>query len=107
MAKKTNGARFGSRYGRKIRERVLNIERKYKHIRQECPFCGKKTVKRLSYGVFVCENCGKKFAGGAYTAVTLSRRVLGKIYDKYGKVHKDKLDVKEIEKEIETIEGEE
>jgi large subunit ribosomal protein L37Ae len=98
------GARFGSRYGRKIRQRVHNIEKKYKYVKQVCPFCGKKSVKREAYGIYHCLNCDKKFAGGAYEPSTLAKRVLSKIYDKYGNVHKHKLNVKEIEKETEEIE---
>ena len=98
MVKKTKeNARFGSKYGTKIRKRVLKVERKYKFIKQVCPYCGTKKVKRLSTGIFECNNCGKKFAGGAYEPETLGRRILNKLYDKYGKSLKSKISEKDLE----------
>jgi len=105
MVKKAkDNARFGSRYGTKIRKRVTKVEKKYKYVKQICPYCGEKKVKRLSTGIYECSNCGKKFAGGAYEPETLARRVLNKLYDKYGKSIKSKVSEKEI-KEIEKIEN--
>ncbi|MDT7890495.1 MAG: 50S ribosomal protein L37ae [Candidatus Nanopusillus sp.] len=59
-------ARFGSRYGKKIRELVAETEKKYKNKRLKCPFCNDISVKRLSYGIWYCTHCGKKFTGKAY-----------------------------------------
>jgi large subunit ribosomal protein L37Ae len=56
--------RFGVRYGKKIRDEVLLVERRQKQ-KQKCPFC-KKTVKRLAKGIWQCRKCKKKFTGGAY-----------------------------------------
>ena len=64
MARKSySSARFGARYGVKSRRRVAAIEREKKF---DCPSCGNKTAKRISTGIFKCEKCGAKFAGGAY-----------------------------------------
>jgi len=60
-------ARFGPRYGKKIRELVAEIEKKYKNKRLKCPFCNNISVKRLSYGIWYCTHCGKKFTGKAYS----------------------------------------
>ncbi len=60
-------ARFGARYGKKIRELVAEIEKKYKNKRLKCPFCNNISVKRLSYGIWYCTRCGKKFTGKAYS----------------------------------------
>ncbi|MFZ8801099.1 MAG: 50S ribosomal protein L37ae [Candidatus Nanopusillus sp.] len=59
-------ARFGSRYGKKIRALVAETEKKYKNKRLKCPFCNNISVKRLSYGIWYCIHCGKKFTGKAY-----------------------------------------
>ena len=58
--------RFGARYGRKLKDKVLKIEKvqKAKHI---CPYCGKSGgVKRLSSGIWYCKKCDTKFTGKAY-----------------------------------------
>lgn len=65
--------RFGARYGRRIKVRVLEVERLQKQ-RHECPACTKKTLKRLSKGVWECASCGMKMAGGAYYPDVLVKR---------------------------------
>jgi len=70
--------RFGSRYGVGIRKRLLKVEDK--QIKpQECPFCKFKKVKRESTGIFICNKCGKKFAGGAYLPQTTSGAIIKKM----------------------------
>lgn len=81
----TYNSRFGSRYGGKVRKNVYAVEAEYKFIKQDCPFCGKKAVKRKAAGVFVCGNCNKKFAGGAYKTETRSKDLIKKQFDKFGK----------------------
>ncbi len=58
--------RFGSRYGRKLRDKISEIEI-IQRKKQQCPYCLKSGVKRLSVGVWHCNKCGSKFAGKAYT----------------------------------------
>jgi len=62
--KVSSTGRFGVRYGKKIREEVLLVERRQKQ-KQKCPFC-KKNVKRLAKGIWQCNKCKKKFTAGAY-----------------------------------------
>ena len=57
--------RYGTRYGRKIRRIVLEIEQKQKK-KQKCPYCQKLNAKRLAKGLWECTKCHKKFTGGAY-----------------------------------------
>lgn len=64
MVKKITARGFGARYGKRVRQKYAQIELKQR-AKQKCPFC-KKTVKRLSAGIWKCKNCGKKFASGAY-----------------------------------------
>ena len=45
-------ARFGSRYGKGIRENLAEIEKKYRNKKLKCPFCNNISVKRLSYGIW-------------------------------------------------------
>ncbi len=67
MAKKVGSTgRFGVRYGRKIRQRVLEIEQKQKQ-KHKCPYCHAIKVKRLSTGIYKCNKCNSKFTGKAYT----------------------------------------
>ena len=65
-SKKTKSAgRFGARYGKKIRDKLVKVESKQRK-KQKCPFCKKLGVKRLSKGIWKCQKCGKKFTGGVY-----------------------------------------
>jgi large subunit ribosomal protein L37Ae len=60
---------FGSRYGTVARKRyatlVSALRRSY-----ECPQCHITAVHRVSVGIWSCNRCGFKFAGGAYAPVT-------------------------------------
>lgn len=62
--------RFGSRYGKRIRDKVAEIEavQKKRHV---CPKCDMPYVKRISTGIWQCKKCGAKFAGGAYIPKTV------------------------------------
>jgi large subunit ribosomal protein L37Ae len=64
-----SAGRFGSRYGKKVRQLVSDIERtqKQRHI---CPKCDMPYVDREVAGIWKCRKCGTKFAGGAWTTVT-------------------------------------
>ncbi|MCD4666695.1 50S ribosomal protein L37ae [archaeon] len=68
MATKKVGStgRFGARYGRKVRQRVLAVEKKLK-AKHKCPYCKKLQVKRLASGIWFCNSCKAKFSGKAYT----------------------------------------
>jgi large subunit ribosomal protein L37Ae len=64
--KKTKSAgRFGARYGRSVRAKLVNVESKQRK-KQKCPFCGKVGIKRLSNGIWKCKKCDKKFASDTY-----------------------------------------
>ena len=57
--------RFGARYGKKVRERLVKVEDKQRK-KQKCPHCNKIGAKRISKGIWECSKCDKKFTGGAY-----------------------------------------
>lgn len=64
--KKTKSAgRFGARYGKKVRARLVQVEVKQKK-KQKCPFCNKLGVKRLSKGIWKCPKCQKKFSHNTF-----------------------------------------
>lgn len=64
--KKTGAAgRFGARYGTRVRKSLVKIEKKQR-VKQKCPFCGKKGIKRISKGIWKCKKCDKKLASDAY-----------------------------------------
>ena len=67
MATKKVGSagRFGVRYGKRIRNAVITIEKKQKQ-KQTCPYCKRPTAKRMAKGIFECKKCFKRFTGGAY-----------------------------------------
>ncbi len=64
-----SAGRFGPRYGVKIRKLVAAIEEK---MRQDhlCNKCGHNAVKRVGTGIWECQKCGYKFAGGCYLPYT-------------------------------------
>ena len=69
MAKKKGqgtAGRFGTRYGRKLREKVSAVEAKSK-AKHPCPKCLDKKVKRVAKGIWECAKCKHKFAGKAYS----------------------------------------
>ncbi len=55
--------KYGSRYGSKIRKKILKIESKQT---KNCPYCGRKQVKRVAAGIWKCDKCENKFTGGSY-----------------------------------------
>jgi large subunit ribosomal protein L37Ae len=68
MVKKKLGsssARFGARYGRTLRKKVGEIEKRWKQW-HKCPYCRKKKVKRMVIGIWHCKSCNSKFTGRAY-----------------------------------------
>ena len=66
VTKKVSSAgRFGVRYGKKIREAVIEVEKKQKK-KQICPYCKKPSAKRIAKGIWGCTRCKKKFTGGAF-----------------------------------------
>lgn len=78
MKKRRLGPRLRTRGGLSVRKRwirtVMELKRPHK-----CPTCGWPSLKRMSIGIWSCENCGSRFAGGAYQPATktglASRRV--------------------------------
>ncbi|MCD6367830.1 MAG: 50S ribosomal protein L37ae [Candidatus Aenigmarchaeota archaeon] len=66
MTKKVGSSgRFGSRYGKGVRDRVVAIEKVSKKV-YECPSCHKMGLVRVASGIWVCKKCGKKYAGKAF-----------------------------------------
>lgn len=66
MTKKVGSAgRFGVRYGRKVRKRIAEVEKKQKAF-YTCPSCNVNRAKRVSAGIWECKKCNTKFAGKAY-----------------------------------------
>ncbi len=61
--------RYGSRYGAKLRRRVLDIDNRRKEPTR-CPSCATKALKRKAVGLWECSKCNLLFAGGAYVPFT-------------------------------------
>jgi len=60
-----SAGRLGVGYGRKARNKFVEVESKQKK-KQNCPFCKAPGVKRDSAGIWKCKKCGKEFASGSY-----------------------------------------
>lgn len=76
--KVSTAGRYGARYGTGIRKRIIKVERK-QNVKEICPKCGFKRLKRISSGIFICRKCALKFAGGAYFPHTLTGGIVGKM----------------------------
>ena len=65
--KSKSAGRFGARYGKKIKAKLVKVEEKQRK-KQKCPFCEKLGVKKLSKGIWQCtrKKCNKKFASDTY-----------------------------------------
>lgn len=61
--------KYGVRYGASLRRQCKKLEVQ-QHAKYDCAFCGKKSVKRDSTGIWTCKACHKTVAGGAYTVST-------------------------------------
>ncbi|MCS3924060.1 50S ribosomal protein L37ae [Methanosalsum natronophilum] len=64
-----SAGRFGTRYGRRDRKLVANIEEKMRKP-YTCSVCAKPNVERKGTGVWECKKCGHSFTGGTYAPVT-------------------------------------
>ena len=60
-----SAGRYGSRYGKKVKKIVSEIERVQKK-RHVCPKCKMRYVKRIAKGIYYCKKCKTKFADLAY-----------------------------------------
>jgi len=60
-----SSGRFGPRYGKTVRARLVQVEEKQRK-KQVCPFCKRIGIKRLSKGIWKCSKCNKKFASDTY-----------------------------------------
>ena len=65
LKKSKSAGRFGARYGKKVRARVVKVEEKQK-IKQVCPFCERLGVKRKAKGIWECKRCQKTFASNTF-----------------------------------------
>lgn len=73
-ARKVGSAgRFGARYGRVARKRVSEIEAQMKDATVDGD-----SVKRVGTGVWVNEETGERFTGGAYRPQTPGGRSVGR-----------------------------
>ena len=57
--------RYGARYGTRTKKIAGEIELRQRQ-KQTCPYCERKTLKRVAAGIWFCRKCKSKFAGGAY-----------------------------------------
>ncbi len=79
MAKKKGAGRFGSKYGKKVRDAVITVS-KLQNSKKKCPKCGKLAFKRYAAGIWICKSCGAKMIGGAYQVDTGSEKLLARLH---------------------------
>lgn len=61
-----SGKRFGSRYGRRNRDRFAKLEAQARK-KYSCPKCSYEQVKREAAGIWSCKKCDAKFASKAFS----------------------------------------
>jgi large subunit ribosomal protein L37Ae len=76
-----SAGRFGPRYGRFIRKRIVEVEELEKAT-HTCPRCDRPAVKRKGTGIWECRKCGYRFAGGAYVPQTPTFRIAQRSIEK-------------------------
>ena len=76
-----SAGRFGPRYGRFIRKRVVEVE-EISRATHTCPSCDQVAVRRKGTGIWECRKCGYKFAGGAYVPQTPTFRIAQRSIEK-------------------------
>lgn len=91
-----SASRFGPRYGTPLKQVVREIEKTQK-TRQICPQCGRKSLKRKGYSVWVCKKCDAKVAGGAYEPQTGMGKLVERIVKKSEKYEEIAEEVKKTE----------
>lgn len=64
-SKHGSAARYGSRYGARLRKKINLVEDIQKKS-SICPSCATEAVKRVAKGIWQCRKCKYKFAGGTY-----------------------------------------
>ena len=52
-------------YGKKIRTTIASLNKTAKK-KYRCPNCSRIAIKRVSSGVWCCQNCKTKFASDAF-----------------------------------------
>jgi large subunit ribosomal protein L37Ae len=65
LKKAKSAGRFGARYGKRIRDKLVQVEVKQR-VKQKCPFCEKLGAKRVANGIWECSKCKKRFASNTY-----------------------------------------
>jgi large subunit ribosomal protein L37Ae len=65
LKKSKSAGRFGARYGKKVRARLVNVEVKQRQ-KQKSPFHPNSTAKRIASGIWKCSKTGKVFANNTY-----------------------------------------
>lgn len=60
---------LSAKYGATVRKQYSRVYRTLKQKRR-CPECGSLKFKRESAGIWACDICGFKVAGGAYDVST-------------------------------------
>lgn len=95
MTKLGSASRYGVRYGTPLKQRVAKIEETQK-TRQICPQCGRKSLKRKGYSIWVCRKCETKMAGGAYEPQTAVGKLVERVVRKREKLEEV---LEEIEEE--------
>jgi large subunit ribosomal protein L37Ae len=64
--KKGSVGRLGVRYGKRVRDRLSDIERGLR-TKHHCQYCGFQAVTRISVGIWKCGKCGVTFSGASYS----------------------------------------
>ena len=74
-------SKFGARYSTPLKQEYMKIEKEQKRL-HECPKCGKKGLKHVSFAIWECRKCSARMAGGAWLPQTETGGIVDKIVRK-------------------------
>lgn len=63
--------KYGARYGSTLRKIMKTVEES-QHRKYVCNACGKLSVRRSCVGLWKCRSCKHKFAGAAYSPISVA-----------------------------------
>ena len=67
--------RFGTRYGKTVKQRLANVEKQSKAT-YKCPHCSYKKANQVSVGIWHCDKCDKTFTSKAYSVRKQKRQIV-------------------------------
>lgn len=92
IKRKSSVKRFGARYGKRVRDRLEEIEKLYRGKKHKCPYCSYTQVKRQAAGIWHCKKCSATYTSRAYVSEKPAA-----LFEKEFQVKEEQPEEKEVE----------